>query len=473
MTLENFIRLLTLDTPFAFSRFGDGEWLNIRKVEGRNCDGNEYYPDLGDRLKRIVSSKQDYILGAQDYKKFNLLSDVELYPVNDWVDADVFHKASMDGELEPFFECLSKVHVVYIGNSFLQTLPFIDEFIPIPLRNVWLEYDNVLSQIKNTFENKHKVYLFSAGMSANVFVDDLWKLNPSNTYIDVGSVFDPCVGRNTRGYHKNLNTQPSVTVKELGEFTWDLVRGLPQVNYLQNNKLNFTVKCKSGLKDIYAPFTSKITELGVFDEDVDNTTYSHSRPGFTLTKWSPPNLKSIYSSDLVLSSKPLVVIQNKHTSEWGSGPFNYFDIGTLDKILNLLYKDYTVVYFRPDGNGRGYFTDNNKLLEFNDYQYIKENYPEVIFFRDLLDQFKDYSYNTLQFIVSAKCEKFITVSGGNACVSSYFGKEVIIFDSPLGPGSGRGIWKTDSWLSLLNGAKIYGVNSYEHLITKVQELWTS
>jgi hypothetical protein len=32
----------------------------------------------------------------------------------------------------------------------------------------------------------------------------LWKENKNNILIDVGSVFDPYVGRKTRSYHRNL-----------------------------------------------------------------------------------------------------------------------------------------------------------------------------------------------------------------------------------------------------------------------------
>lgn len=204
MTLDKYIKKLKIGETFAFSRFGDGEWLNIRKTPGQNCDGNIYYSSLGDRLAEIVSNRQDYILGAQDYKKWNLLSDVEKYPVNNWVDADVFHKASMEGNIHLLFDILDEVHVVYIGNKSLSTLTFINEFIEIPFKNVWLEYNEVLEKIINTFSDKPKTYLFSAGMCSNVFIDDLWKCNNKNTYIDVGSVFDPYVGRNTRSYHKNL-----------------------------------------------------------------------------------------------------------------------------------------------------------------------------------------------------------------------------------------------------------------------------
>ena len=204
MTLEDILFKLETDTPFAFTRWGDGEWFNIRKIQGANCDGNIYYPDLGDALKEIVKTKQDYILGAQDYKTFNLPSDVEDYD-QDWVDADVFHKASMEGRLQPLIETLKGKWVTYIGNEDLKKLPFIDEFITIPQNNIWLQRDELIKAVRSTFNDQHKVYCFSAGMATNVFIHDLWLENKTNTYIDVGSVFDPYVGKYTRSYHKNLN----------------------------------------------------------------------------------------------------------------------------------------------------------------------------------------------------------------------------------------------------------------------------
>lgn len=204
-TYEEFIETIDSGVPFAFTRWGDGEWLNIRKSPGRNCDGNLYYHDLGDALSKIVETRQDYILGFQD-TQWRLPSDVDKYPDQDWVDADVFHKASMDNRLSSLIETLQTRRVVYIGNKDLKGLPFIDEFIEIPQNNVWLIREEVLEKIKGTIDSHvSKVYCFSAGMATNVFIDRLWKYNRTQTYIDVGSVFDPYVGKITRTYHNRLN----------------------------------------------------------------------------------------------------------------------------------------------------------------------------------------------------------------------------------------------------------------------------
>jgi hypothetical protein len=190
------------EIPFAFSRWGDGEWLNVNKHVGQNCDGNIYYDDLGDELKDIVSTKQDYDMGVQSLIQWST-EQASKYNQN-WGDADVLHRLSMSGKLDSFIDVLNESYVVYIGNESLKSLPFIDEFIEIPYNNVWNVRGDLLKNIKNTLDGKYKIYCFSAGMATNVFIDSLWKTNNTNCYIDVGSVFDPYVGRMTRGYHKKL-----------------------------------------------------------------------------------------------------------------------------------------------------------------------------------------------------------------------------------------------------------------------------
>jgi len=189
--------------PFAFSRWGDGEWLNVNKHKGSNCDGNVYYEDLGDALLEIASTKQNYHMGMQTLITWSS-QQANKYDQN-WGDADVMHRASMQNELQPFIKSLTSAHIVYIGNESLKSLPFINEFIEIPYTNIWNDRKTLISRITETFDdNICKVYCFSAGMATNVFIDQLWKLNNNNTYIDVGSVFDPYVGRITRSYHRKL-----------------------------------------------------------------------------------------------------------------------------------------------------------------------------------------------------------------------------------------------------------------------------
>lgn len=261
-----------------------------------------------------------------------------------------------------------------------------------------------------------------------------------------------------------------VTIKEFNEFTWDMVRALPRVYYHHTNDIPFKLECKKGLRSIYEPFCDNITEHKMFDERNDARTYSHSRPWFTEESWTPPPLKTTWSGRLTFD-KPTVVIQNKYSLEWSRGTFNYFPVNVLDEIFKLLKHDYQIIYIRPRGNDENYFVDRNKLLKFEDYSFIEANHSEIITIEDLMTENPEMDYNTLQFAAHATSDKHISVSGGNACIASYFGGDVVIFDSPAVKG-GRGIWKTNSWLSLLGDSNIYGVNNYNSLVTKIKDLWT-
>jgi len=189
--------------PFAFSRWGDGEWatLSLTHINENNCDGNIYYEDLGRRLREIISEKQNYYMGHQNIQAYTLK---EQFPQN-WVNSDILHELSEKVGLESFIDLFKSINVVLVGNESLKKLSFVNDFIEIPYKNVWLQYDNVLRQIKQKIESGiHKTFLFAAGMCSEVFIHDLWTINRSNTYMDIGSAFDPYVGRITRGYHHRL-----------------------------------------------------------------------------------------------------------------------------------------------------------------------------------------------------------------------------------------------------------------------------
>lgn len=258
-------------------------------------------------------------------------------------------------------------------------------------------------------------------------------------------------------------------IKEFNEFTWDMVRAFPRVYYHSKNDIPFKFQCKKGLKPIYSPYCDNIEEFEIFDEINDARTYSHSRPWFTKEGWTPPPLKETWKGKLSFE-KPTLVIQNKYSLEWNRGTFNYFPLNVLEGLFSTFKHDYQIIYIRPIGNDEHYFVDRNKLLKFEDYSFIEKHHKEVITIEDLMSQHTEMDYNTLQFAAHATSTRHISVSGGNACIAAYFGGDVIIFDSPAVKG-GRGIWKTDSWLSLLGDANIHGVNNYEDLIRKSKELW--
>ena len=105
---EDICRMLRNGEAFSFSRFGDGEFAAIFGVEGANVDGHRFFPDLGMKLKEIVESKPDYLMGLQTQALLahGALPIRSLSPDTQWVLADSLHNASMEGHLGSFFNAL-------------------------------------------------------------------------------------------------------------------------------------------------------------------------------------------------------------------------------------------------------------------------------------------------------------------------------------------------------------------------------
>lgn len=62
---EDFCAMLGNGKAFSLSRFGDGELNAIFGEKGANCDGQQYFPDLGSRLREILERRLGYLMGLQ------------------------------------------------------------------------------------------------------------------------------------------------------------------------------------------------------------------------------------------------------------------------------------------------------------------------------------------------------------------------------------------------------------------------
>lgn len=256
-------------------------------------------------------------------------------------------------------------------------------------------------------------------------------------------------------------------VFEFSEFTWDMVRGLPRAYFYENNNINYNVFVKKGLKETYF-FSKNVFELNFFHDLNPLETYKSESPSFTLSHWEPPPLMELFKNVNFNFDKEVVIIQNKYSVEWCQKPFNFFDIDTLTNLFSTLKNDYQIVYIRPESiSSNGYYQDKNEILDFQDYNLIKEKFPEVYIMTDLFSSKENY--NICQFKIHAQSLKHICVSGGNACISSYFGGEVLIFDSS--EGKKREIWETNSWLKELSGSKIIGFDDKNDLVKYVKNNW--
>lgn len=209
--------------PFKFSRWGDGEWGCMYGWTGKNRDGNEYLPALREELMRIINSEPDYYMGIQpgvlvdvgrgycpDLRAY-VFETLFQHPSINLVNGDILHQAAEFGYLRKFTDALKDRNVFYIGADYFGALPY--PVIEIPPRNSFLANEEILHKINGAAWHRgftKLVFLVSAAMNSNVIIDQL----PDDcTAIDIGSVFDPYLGRPRASYQHKMN----VTLKDL----WD------------------------------------------------------------------------------------------------------------------------------------------------------------------------------------------------------------------------------------------------------------
>jgi len=216
MTYKEMITKLRNNENFSFSRFGDGEINCILGAQGGqnqlyNCDKHQYFKSLGMALYKVLESKPKYIMGLQGLaqrlrkgdKYFNdLISGI------DWVDSDIIHHASLDNGIDDLIDSIKGRSVVLIGNFHMAEIALKYDFdfghIVVSEVDCWLEYNEVKKRLLEYVE-EDDIVLYCASMMSEVLIDDLYNyFGDTITQIDIGSAFDPYIGRVTRSYHKKI-----------------------------------------------------------------------------------------------------------------------------------------------------------------------------------------------------------------------------------------------------------------------------
>ncbi len=195
-----------------------------------------------------------------------------------------------------------------------------------------------------------------------------------------------------------------------------------------------------------------------------------------LDYWIPPDYKKFYQNNYFNFDKGILVINNKYNSEWNSGPKNFINIQNLEEIINLLKDKYQIIYIKPNNElntNLEFSFDTNKIINFNDFQMIRDKFNDVIIFDDLFndEKFKSMNYNLLKCYLFASCDKYISVQGGANNLISYFAKNIVIYHK-LGFEVKANIYSYRSTLQCPdNKLNIQHTDSYSHLITLIKNTY--
>jgi len=191
---------------FKYSRYNDGELIAIigNTPNGANCDGHQYFPEMGVELKQVLLDykyNENYILESFDYW-YNVLPHIRQIintlkstnPELTFLHTD-FIRIAHEQNPEDFIqlmETLKTKNLVIIGPKYLGELKrfFVFEHIKIPIKNCYLVKNKIIADIKNINSiSDNNFYLFSASMPTKIIID-IFKDDNKNTYLDWGSVWD-------------------------------------------------------------------------------------------------------------------------------------------------------------------------------------------------------------------------------------------------------------------------------------------
>ena len=213
-----------------------------------------------------------------------------------------------------------------------------------------------------------------------------------------------------------------------GEYGSEICMFIPHINYLRQKDPNLRVKTYDGMQPYYffmdpkamsykkqqrtwVPCPSRTFLPPVLRNDDEFFRVNSS----CNEQQVYPDYYSYYKQFKMESSKPILIIQNKYNMEWGGPPINYIKTETLEQTLPHLCSKFKVIYIRSnDVRVPGYSDDVNEMYEFqmNDKDMIREKFPEVTIFEDMLKEFPQYDFNTLKCIILANAHTVVTALGG-------------------------------------------------------------
>ena len=187
---------------------------------------------------------------------------------------------------------------------------------------------------------------------------------------------------------------------------------------------------------------------------------------FSYTKFARVPLKDNYKNNLFLYTKPILIIANKYNVEWDNPPINYINKNLLCEIFENYKDKYQIIYNRPLATQ--IISDNSVILDLNEFEWIRNNYPDVLLMNDLYERNKKVvnNFNHLQLMIYANCNQFISVHGGTAALASYFGGINIILSKT---GIEHNFNEFETIFPALSGARIIHAKTEDELLKYLKE----
>lgn len=218
LTYKDIVSNIANDVPFAWSRWGDGEWacmlpeakslahiVNVARMR-RQPEDTEIMFEYAKKMKDILLSRPSYYIGVQRIciERFN--EDIEPYysKLEKVCSSEMLHEASSRNWMQDLVDVLRTKRVCLVGPKYLSNLPF--EFTHIVTRedDAWKEEERLINEVKKV-QDSCDVFMYSVSFVSKILVDTFH--SNGNIHLDTGSVWDFYAGKKTRGYMKGLKSK--------------------------------------------------------------------------------------------------------------------------------------------------------------------------------------------------------------------------------------------------------------------------
>jgi hypothetical protein len=214
---------------FAFSKSADGE---MRIMQGDNIDllakaNGEFKYDKNDETD---TKYRDKLIEAFQYQapnyfvsvgcpccvgsnNYNWMKEFSKQDEESITWANVFVNGNYRFYVDNFIPEYSNHKVIFVCNHKAKINNLFKDNLVKDFRvgtNAWKNDYGLIEEMKQYINNndiENHLLLFAAGPFGNILIYELFKHNPNNIYLDIGSTLDPMIGLGgTRGYHLGAQT---------------------------------------------------------------------------------------------------------------------------------------------------------------------------------------------------------------------------------------------------------------------------
>ncbi len=204
--IKNYVERLESGEPFTVARYGDGEWGAVLGKVTLTTYGDVVTPLLGRAIARtLIESKPYYYasLGEPWSDEVDAWCRENGVQVR-WAKKDVLERSIQDDTFGDVLRVLIRKNVLVVGLPRLKALEEMFGFrhLSVDGPNCFIRREPIEVEIWDACEqNQPDVILMACGLATVVMIHELHSTLGA-TLLDVGSIFDPFVGFESRRGHR-------------------------------------------------------------------------------------------------------------------------------------------------------------------------------------------------------------------------------------------------------------------------------